>query len=101
MISSELSLKEFKLQTMYIETTLCIDLHFCGPFLANKLLRTAFHNMDGIWDHEKQETHPSRRPIIRNKELPAVGLDGDISEACGQLVCKEVVPISPNLSPGQ
>jgi hypothetical protein len=36
---------------------------------------------DGVWDPEKQKTHPSRGPAIRNKRLPAVGRDGDISIA--------------------
>ena len=31
---------------------------------------------DGAWDPEKQETHPSRGPTIRNKGLFAAGLDG-------------------------
>jgi hypothetical protein len=45
--------------------------------------------MDGIWDPEKQETHPSRRPTIRNKELLTAGLDGDILEACDSLFIKK------------
>jgi hypothetical protein len=45
--------------------------------------------MDGIWNPEKRETHPSRGPTIRNKELTTAGLGRDISEACGQLFVKK------------
>ena len=64
------------------------------------MLETAYYDMDGNWDPEKHKTHPSREPSIRNKELLTADLDGDISEAHRQLVCRKVVPISPDLSPG-
>ena len=64
------------------------------------MLETAYYDMDGNWDPEKHKTHPSREPSIRNKELLTADLDGDISEAHRQFVCRKVVPISPDLSLG-
>jgi hypothetical protein len=45
------------------------------------MLGTAYHDINGTWDPEKQQPYPFRGPTIRNKELPTAGLDGDISEA--------------------
>lgn len=51
-----------------------------------KLLGTAYNDMDGVWDLEKQDTHPSRGPNTKNKEQPTASMDGDISDACEKLI---------------